>query len=48
MSSHFGSWSLNGFPNLHKTIARVKKHWIEELFIPLKIFWNLYFKIGLS
>jgi hypothetical protein len=26
MSSHFGSWSPNGLPNLQKAITRVKPH----------------------
>jgi hypothetical protein len=30
MNSHFGSWSPNGVSNLHRTIAGVKNHWIEE------------------
>jgi hypothetical protein len=30
VSSHFGSWSPGGFPNLHKAIVKVKKPCIEE------------------
>ncbi len=40
-SSHFGNWSLDGFPNLQKNISRVKIHWIKKFFISLEIFWNL-------
>jgi len=39
VSSHFGSWSPDGLPNLQRIIAWVKTHWIEEFFISLKIFW---------
>jgi len=38
MSSHFGSWSLDGLPNLQKAIARVKTHLIREFLIPLESF----------
>jgi hypothetical protein len=31
-------WSPGGLLNLQKAIARVKTHWIEELFISLKIY----------
>ncbi len=34
------SWSPGGVSNVHKMIARVKTQWIEEFFIPLKIYWN--------
>ncbi len=36
MSSHFGSWSLGGLPNLHKAIVKVKTPRIEEFFISSK------------
>ncbi len=36
VDSHFGSWSLDGFPNLQRTIGRVKSHWIENFFISLE------------
>jgi hypothetical protein len=35
-SSHFGSWSLDGFPNFQRVIAWVKTHWIESFLISLK------------
>jgi hypothetical protein len=41
VSSNFGSWSPHGLLNLQRAIIRVKIHWIEELFISLKSFWNL-------
>jgi hypothetical protein len=41
VSSHFGSWSLDGFPNLHKVITGVKINWIEEFLISLEISWNM-------
>jgi hypothetical protein len=40
-TSTLGIWSLNGFLNLQRAIAKVKTQWIEELFISLKISWNL-------
>jgi hypothetical protein len=36
MSSHFGSLSFDKLSNLHRTIVRVKTHWIEMFFISLK------------
>jgi hypothetical protein len=41
VSSHFGSWSPDGFSNLQKAISRIKTHWIEKFFISLKSSWNL-------
>jgi hypothetical protein len=41
MNSHFGSWSPTGLLNLQRAITKVKTHWIEEFFIPLKISWNV-------
>ncbi len=32
-NSHFGSWSLGGFPNVQRAIAGAKTQWIEEFFI---------------
>jgi hypothetical protein len=40
MSSHFGNWNPGGLSNLHRTIAGVKTHHIEKLFISLEIYWN--------
>jgi len=40
-SFHFGSWSLGGLPNVQRVIAGAKTQLIENLFIPLKIYWNL-------
>jgi hypothetical protein len=49
MSSHFGSWSFDGFLNLQKAIARVKTHWIEEFLISLeKNTWNVNVQNGLA
>jgi len=36
VSSHFGSGSLSGLPNLQREIAKVKTPYIEELFISSK------------
>jgi hypothetical protein len=36
MSSHFGSWSPGGLPNLQRVIAEVKTPRIEEFFISLE------------
>jgi hypothetical protein len=41
MSSHFGSWSFNGFLSFYKVIARVKIHWIEAFFISLESSWDV-------
>ncbi len=41
VTSHFGSWSLDGFLNLQKMISGIKNHWIEEFLISLKRSWNL-------
>jgi hypothetical protein len=41
VNSHFGSWSLDGLPNLQRAISGVKVYYIEEVFIPLKRSWNL-------
>jgi hypothetical protein len=41
VSSHFGSWSPDGLPNFHKTISRVKTHWIEPFLTSLESSWNL-------
>jgi hypothetical protein len=35
---HVGSWSPNGLLNLQSAIARIKTHFLEELFISLKIY----------
>jgi hypothetical protein len=48
MNSHFGSWSPNGLLNLHREIARVKTHWIEEFLISLESSWNLDVWNGLA
>ncbi len=42
VNSHFESWSPNGFPNFQRAIARDKTHWIEEFFISLESYWNIY------
>ncbi len=48
-SSHFGSWNSHGLPNFQKSLgARVKTHWINNLFIPSKRSWNFYVWIGLA
>ena len=31
----------NNMKNLQRAIIGVKSHWIKDLFISLKIFWNL-------
>jgi hypothetical protein len=36
VSSHFGSWSPGGLPNLQRAIAKVKPPRIEEFFISLE------------
>jgi hypothetical protein len=36
VSSHFGSWSLGGLPNIQRAISKVKTPCIEEFFISLK------------
>jgi hypothetical protein len=41
VNSHFGSWSPGGLSNLQRVIARVKTHFIKELFISLKRYWNV-------
>jgi hypothetical protein len=46
MSSHFGSWSLNGLSNFQKLIAGVKNHWIEEFLISLKSCRNVDVEMG--
>ncbi len=46
MSSHFGSWSLNGLLNFYKAISRVKTHWIEKFLISLERSWNVDIKMG--
>jgi hypothetical protein len=38
---HFGNWNLDGLLNLHRAIARVKTHWIDEFHISFKSFWNV-------
>jgi hypothetical protein len=38
MSSHFGSWTLDGLSNLQNMITRVKTHWIVRFLISLEIF----------
>ncbi len=45
-NSHFGNWNPNGFPNFHRVVSRVKTHWIEKLFIPLKALESYIFKMG--
>jgi hypothetical protein len=40
-SSHLGSWSPNGLPNVQRTIVGVKTQWIEKLFISLESYWNV-------
>ncbi len=47
MSSHFGTWSPDGFLNFQKVIVGVKTHWIEKFLIPLEIYWNIDVKMGL-
>jgi hypothetical protein len=37
VNSHFGSWSPGGLPNLQRTIAKVKTHWIEKFLIIEKL-----------
>jgi hypothetical protein len=36
MSSHLGSWSLNGLLNFQKVIVRAKTQWIENFLILLE------------
>jgi hypothetical protein len=36
VSSHFGSWSLDGFLNFHWMILGVKTHWIKTFIISLE------------
>jgi hypothetical protein len=36
VSSHFGSWNLDGLPNLQRTITEVKTPRIEKFFISLE------------
>jgi hypothetical protein len=38
---HFGSLSPSEFLNFQRAIAGVKTQWIKELFISLKISWDL-------
>jgi hypothetical protein len=47
-SSHFGSWSLGGLPNVQRAITRVKTNWIETFFISLESSWNLDVLNGLA
>jgi hypothetical protein len=47
VSSHFGSWSPDGVPNLQREISRAKNHWIEKFFISLESFWMYMSKMGL-
>jgi len=46
MSSQFGSWSPDGFPNFQRVIVRVKIHWIKEFLKPSKSSQNIP-KMGL-
>jgi hypothetical protein len=41
VSSHVGSWSLTGFLNFQKTIAKVKTPRSEELFITLESYGSV-------
>ncbi len=41
VSSHFGSWSPSGLPNLHRAIAEGKTLCIEKQFISLEIYWSV-------
>jgi hypothetical protein len=36
VSSHFGSWNLDGFMNHHRAIVRVKTHWIKKFLISVE------------
>jgi hypothetical protein len=45
---HFGSWSPGGLSNLQRAIVGVKTQWLEELFISMKIFWNVNILNGLA
>jgi hypothetical protein len=47
VNSHFGSWNPDELPNLKKTIAWVKSHWIKTFFISLEISWKLDVQNGL-
>jgi hypothetical protein len=47
MSSHLGSWSPDGLPNLQRTIVGVKTHFIETFLISLKSFWTLMSEMAL-
>jgi hypothetical protein len=38
---HFGSWSLDGLPNLQRVIVGVKTQWLEDFFISLESSWNV-------
>jgi hypothetical protein len=41
VSSYFGSWSLNGHPNLQRAITKVKTPHIEDFFTSLEIYWSV-------
>jgi len=40
-ASTLGVWSLGGFPNLQKMIARVKTKWIKKFFILLESYIDI-------
>jgi len=40
VSSHFGSWNFNAFPNFQRAILGVKTHFIETFLTLLEISWN--------
>jgi len=48
VSSHFESWSIDGFPNFQRVIVGVITHWMEKFFIPLESFWNVDVWNGLA
>jgi hypothetical protein len=41
VSSHCGSWSPSGLPNLYRAIVEVKTPRIEEFFISLESYWSV-------
>jgi hypothetical protein len=55
MNPHTPKWTPimgvqipNGFPNFHSTISGVKTHRLEEFFISLESYWNVYVWNGLA
>jgi hypothetical protein len=48
VSSHFGSWSLSGLPNLQRATTGVKTPCIEDFFITLKSYSSVDVQNGLT